>query len=164
MSISDAMVQEFLQESATTRKLLERVPVNKLEWKPHEKSMSFGRLASHVSEIPQWGDIIVNQEAFDMGASNYTPMTFDNREELLGSFQKNADNFVEILKGKADEHLFAPWRLKEGEKVLVDLPRVAALRGLILNHIVHHRGQLSVYLRFQNVPLPSIYGPSADEK
>ena len=164
MSISDAMVEEFLQESATTRKLLERVPEDKLEWKPHEKSMSLARLASHVSEIPQWGDIIVNQEAFDMAASNYTPESCSNRAELLGSFEKNANHFVEILKGKSDEHLFAPWRLKEGEKVLVDLPRVAALRGFILNHIVHHRGQLSVYLRFNNVPLPSIYGPSADEK
>ncbi len=164
MPISDAMVQEFLQESATTRKLLQRVPEDKLEWRPHEKSMSLARLASHVSEIPQWGDIIVNQEAFDMGASKYSPATFGSRAELLDSFEKNTNDFVEILKGKSDEHLFAPWRLKEGEKVLVDLPRVAALRGFILNHIVHHRGQLSVYLRFHNVPLPSIYGPSADEK
>ena len=164
MPMSDAMVQEFLQESATTKKLLERVPEDKLDWKPHEKSMSLGRLATHVSEIPQWGDIIVNQEAFDMAAMDHTPTICGSRKELLDSFQKSADRFTEILKGKTDDHLFAPWRLKEGEKVLVDLPRVAALRGFILNHIVHHRGQLSVYLRMHDVPIPSIYGPSADEQ
>jgi uncharacterized damage-inducible protein DinB len=164
MRFSDAMVQEFLHESQTTKKLLERLPEDKLSWKPHEKSMPLNRLATHITEIPQWTDIIVNQDSFDMASVDYTPTILESRQEILDSFQKNLDKFAEVLQGKGDGHLLAGWQLKEGDKVMLDLPRAAAIRGFIISHVIHHRGQLSVYLRENDVPIPAIYGPSADEQ
>jgi uncharacterized damage-inducible protein DinB len=163
MKLSDAMVQEFLHESQTTKRLLERLPQDKISWKPHEKSMPMSRLATHITEIPQWADVIVNQDSFDMASVDYTPVTLETRREILDSLQKNLDKFAEVLGGKDDEHLMSSWKLKEGENVLLDMPRAAAIRGFVISHVIHHRGQLSVYLRENHVPLPSIYGPSADE-
>lgn len=163
MSIAEAMVGEFAQESVTTRKLLERVPEDKMAWKPHEKSMSMGRLAQHVAEIPEWTAIIVNQETFDMATVDRTPKDIPSKQALLDLFDKNVEDFKKILGGQPDEHLFKNWKLLSGEHVAVEMPRVACLRGFIVSHTIHHRGQLSVYLRENDVPVPSIYGPSADE-
>ena len=163
MKLSDAMVQEFLHESQTTKRLLERLPEDKISWKPHEKSMPMSRLATHITEIPQWAEVIVNQDGLDMASVDFKPVMLESRQEILESLQKNLDKFAEVLGGKDDEHLMASWKLKEGDKVLVDLPRAAAIRGFVISHVIHHRGQLSVYLRENDVPLPSIYGPSADE-
>lgn len=164
MKYSDVMVQEFLQESQTTKRLLERLPEDKMSWKPHEKSMPLGRLATHVTEIPQWAEAIVNQDSLDMATVDFKPVILGSRREILESLQKNLDKFAEILGGKDDEFLMASWKLKEGDKVLIDIPRAAAIRGFIISHVIHHRGQLSVYLRENDVPIPSIYGPSADEQ
>jgi uncharacterized damage-inducible protein DinB len=164
MKYSDAMVQEFLHESQTTKRLLERIPEDKMSWKPHEKSMPLGRLATHVTEIPQWAEAIVNQDSLDMATVDFKPVILASRREILDSHKKNLDKFAEILGGQDDEYLMASWQLKEGDKILIDIPRISAIRGFIISHVIHHRGQLSVYLRENDVPIPSIYGPSADEQ
>jgi uncharacterized damage-inducible protein DinB len=164
MSLSDAMVQELQYECAITKKLLERIPEDKLEWKPHDKSMPLGRLATHITEIPQWAGIIVEQGELDMANIDFQPTILGSRVDLLDSLQKNLDKFEEVMKGKDDQALSENWRLRHGDKVIFDLPKVAVLRSSVLNHIVHHRGQLSVYLRENDVPVPAIYGPSADEQ
>lgn len=164
MTISDVMMQEFLHESENTKKLLERVPEDKLDWKPHDKSMSMGRLAMHVAEIPEWTEIVVNEDFFDMAASDYKPVECKNRVELLEKFEANVRKFKQVMEGKDDASLMEHWQLRQGEHVAVDLPKAAVLRSFVLSHIIHHRGQLTVYLRENNVPLPGIYGPSADEK
>jgi uncharacterized damage-inducible protein DinB len=164
MTISDVMMQEFLHESEITKKLLDRVPEDKLDWKPHEKSMSLGRLATHVAEIPEWTDVIVNNDFFDMAASDYKPTVCKNRTELLEVFEDRVRKFKQVMEGKDDASLMENWQLRQGEHVALELPKAACLRSFILSHIIHHRGQLSVYLRENDVPLPGIYGPSADEK
>ncbi len=164
MTISNVMMQEFLHESETTKKLLERVPEDKLDWKPHEKSMSMGRLATHVAEIPEWTDMVVNNDFFDMAASDHKPVACKNRAEILEKFETNVRKFKQVMEGKDDASLMEHWQLRQGEHVAVDLPKAAVLRSFVLSHIIHHRGQLSVYLRENDVPLPGIYGPSADEK
>jgi len=163
MSIAEAMIGEFSHESVSTRKMLERLPEDKFGWKPHEKSMTMGRLGAHLAEIPEWADTIVNNESFDMASGDYKPKEFSSKQELLDCFDKNVEDFKKALAGQPDEHLFKNWKLMQGDKVAVDMMRAACLRGFILSHIVHHRGQLSVYLRENDVPLPAIYGPSADE-
>jgi uncharacterized damage-inducible protein DinB len=162
MSIAENMILEFTQESGTTRKLLERVP-DDLAWKPHEKSMSLGRLATHVAEIPHWADTIVQNERFDMVPSNYRPASLGSRAEVLAAFEKNLAAFTEALRGKTDENLMKTWAFLNNGQLVFELPKVVALRSFVISHLIHHRGQLSVYLRLKNVPLPGIYGPSADE-
>ena len=164
MTIANVMMQEFLHESEITKKLLERVPEDKLDWKPHEKSMSLGRLATHVAEIPEWTDIVVNKDFFDMAASDYEPTVCKDRAELLEKFETNVRKFKQVMEGKDDASLMEHWQLRQGEHVAVDLPKAVVLRSFVLSHIIHPRGQLSVYLRENDVPLPGIYGPSADEK
>jgi uncharacterized damage-inducible protein DinB len=163
MSIAEAMIGEFTQESASTRKMLERLPEDKFAWKPHEKSMSLGHLGAHLAEIPEWAATIVNDESFDMASVDFKPKVFSNKQELLECFDKNVESFQSVLKGQTDEHLFTNWKLMQGDQVAVDMMRAACLRGFVLSHLIHHRGQLSVYLRENDVPLPAIYGPSADE-
>ena len=163
MSIAEGMIGEFSHEAVTTRKVLERVPEDKFDWKPHEKSMSLGQLAAHVAEIPEWTPAIVDQDLFDMDASDYKPKVFTSREDLLEYFDKNVELFKDRMAGQTDEHLFGTWKMKHGGEITLEMPRVACLRGFILSHQIHHRGQLTVYLRENDVPIPSIYGPSADE-
>jgi uncharacterized damage-inducible protein DinB len=162
MSIAENMILEFTQESGTTRKLLERVP-DDLAWKPHEKSMSLGRLATHVAEIPHWVDTIVKNDRFDMVPSNYRPASLGSRAEILAAFEQNLAVFTEVLRGQTDENLMRPWAFLNNGQPVFELPKVVALRSFVISHLIHHRGQLSVYLRLKNVPLPGIYGPSADE-
>lgn len=163
MTIAEAMIAEFSQESIGTRTMLERLPEDKLSWKPHEKSMSLGRLATHVAEIPEWAETIVNDETFDMDAAGFTPKELTSKQEILDYFDENVEKFKKVMSGQGDEHLFKNWKLIAGGHTAVDLARVACLRGFVLSHLIHHRGQLSVYLRENDVPLPAIYGPSADE-
>ena len=160
MSIAESLLPEFDQEMATTRKLLERVPSDKGQWKPHPKSFALGHLAQLVARMPGWlTNITRNTELNLTGAPGYS---FETTDTLLGEFDRNVREARQALRSTTDADLTVPWSLKSGERVLFTAPRGAVVRQTI-NHLIHHRGQLSVYLRLNDVPLPSIYGPTADE-
>jgi len=163
MSISNALLSEFDHEMTTSRTVIERVPENKYSWKPHEKSMSAGRLASHIAEMPSWASTGIKQDSLDLAAGGYTPYEASTRAELLALFDKNVADARASIAGCSDETFMKMWSLKRGGATLMTLPKIAVVRSFVMNHVIHHRGQLSVYLRELNVPVPSIYGPSADE-
>lgn len=163
MSMSQALLAEFSHEAAATRKLLARVPEGKLGWQPHDKSMTLARLTGHIAEIPQWAGVVVGQEELVLDPSGYTPFLPETTAQLLAAHDQNVAAFRETLEGVSDDQLFVTWRMRKDDQVITEMPRVAALRAFILSHIVHHRGQLSVYLRLLDVALPQIYGPTADE-
>lgn len=160
MSLSAAFAEELQSESATTRKMLERVPEDAFDWKPHEKSSSMGRLAGHVAELVSMFVPMVTKDAMDFG--DFKPFKPSSVSELVEKFDENVAGAVELLKNQSDDELPKLWRIKSGEKVFLEMPRAAFIRW-VLSHIVHHRGQLSVYLRLRDVPLPPVYGPTADE-
>ena len=163
MNLIDPVLAELAHEAATTRRLLDRVPERHLAWKPHEKSMTLGRLATHIAEIPGWVGSIVETDEFDIGAGGYVPPTIDRVPEIVAMFDRNVAAATETLKRLSNDRLLAKWQLKKKGQLVVEMPRMGMIRTLLMNHLIHHRGQLSVYLRLQNVPLPSIYGPTADE-
>lgn len=162
MAISQALLPEFDQEMANTRKALERVPDGKFDWKPHERSSSLGALAAHLASLPTIASMAIEHDSFDM-TKRPKPPKMDTRAELLAVFDQTSSEARKAIASASDEHLMKIWSLNFGDKTLLSLPRVAVLRTLFLNHIIHHRGQFTVYLRLNNVPVPSIYGPSADE-
>jgi uncharacterized damage-inducible protein DinB len=164
-NMQSALLQELDAEMANTRKTLERVP-EKFDWAPHPKSMTMGRLAQHLAEIPQWAEKSIEADELDLappGAPPQRPQPLKTRKEVLDQFEKNLSGAKAALSRTNDEHLMKPWTLKMGGKALFTMPRVVVLRNFVLNHNVHHRAQLGVYLRLNDVPVPSIYGPSADE-
>jgi uncharacterized damage-inducible protein DinB len=166
MPIRDMILPEFDREMATTRKTLERVPEGKSDWKPHDKSMSLGRLAGHLAELPGLGARAIELESLDFrppGAPPRQPFVMDSRKALLEVFDKNVANTRAGLAAASDEALMKSFTLSSGGKELFKMPKIAVVRSMVVNHVIHHRGQLSVYLRLNNVPVPSIYGPSADE-
>ncbi|RPI10447.1 MAG: hypothetical protein EHM71_03520 [Zetaproteobacteria bacterium] len=163
MNLIDPVLSELSHEAATTRRLLERVPSHKLTWSPHQKSMPLGRLATHIAEIPGWVGSIVEQDEFDIGASGYVPPTLGSAEEIVSMFDKHVAMAAETLKRQSNDRLLATWRLKKNGQLVVEMPRLGMIRTFLMNHLIHHRGQLSVYLRLQDVALPSIYGPTADQ-
>jgi uncharacterized damage-inducible protein DinB len=163
MSMCETLAAELQQEAKTTRRLLERVPEGSFDWKPHDKSMTLGRLAGHVAELPSLIAPALTQDELDFATGTYQPFFPSSTAELLEKFDRNIDAAVGLLSGQSDERLNESWRLGSGEQTFFKGPRAAAVRVLALNHVVHHRGQLSVYLRLLDVPVPSIYGPSADE-
>lgn len=163
MSICEPLAAEMEQEAKTTRRLLERVPAESFGWKPHEKSMSLGQLAGHVAQLPSLIGVALTEDEFDFAVAGWKPFSPQSTAELVEQFDANVRAAAETLKGTADERMGETWKLKSGDHVLFELPRAAVVRFVGLNHVVHHRGQLSVYLRLLDVPLPSIYGPSADE-
>jgi uncharacterized damage-inducible protein DinB len=148
---------------ATTRRVLERLPDEHLAWKPHEKSMSLGDLATHVVNIPTWAGITVDTAELDMG-QEFPPPPTGRRAELLEIFDRHVSAARAKIESADDHALMQTWALKMGGQVLLEMPKVAVLRSFVLSHLIHHRGQLSVYLRLKDVPLPPIYGPSADEQ
>lgn len=162
MSISASLLPEFDHEMATARTVIERVPEDQYGYKPHEKSMTAGRLASHIAEMPNWATASITQESLDL-AGGYNPFTAASRAELLAAFDKSVAGARAAIAGASDETLVKNWSLKNGDKTLMTMPKIAVVRTFVMNHIIHHRGQLSVYLRNLNVAVPSIYGPSADE-
>jgi uncharacterized damage-inducible protein DinB len=165
MSIAESLLPEFDREMGVTRRLLDRVPDGQFAWKPHEKSMTLGRLAEHLAELPAWMPISIHQAGFDVTTRRpdgyVSPST---RAEVLALFDKNVSEARTALSGRTDAELMAPWTLRAQGKEVFTMPKAIVLRGFVMNHIIHHRGQMTVYLRLQNVALPSIYGPSADEQ
>lgn len=161
--LNQSIIEELQHESAITRTVLERVPTEKFDFKPHEKSMGFCQLASHIAEMYLWFDSTLNQTELDFAEMDYQPFIAESNEQLLEFFDKNVEMAVELLKSASDEDLMVNWTMRNGEQVFFSMPRIQVIRSLMLNHIVHHRGQLSVYLRLNDIPVPQIYGPSADE-
>ncbi len=163
MPLVDALLADLESEARSTRKMLELVPEQHFAWKPHEKSMTLGQLASHLAENPVWVGSMM-EDALDFAAiGDYMPFAAKDRRELLQALERNLQQCTEALRGRSDAFLSATWTMRNGAKVILEQPRHAAIRSTGLHHWIHHRGQLSVYLRLLGVPLPQVYGPTADE-
>ena len=166
MAISQSLLGEFDHEMANARKTLERVPDGKFDWKPHSKSMSMGALAGHIAQIPSWAKMTMETPQLDVappGGHAMQPPELKTREQVLAFFDKSLPEARAAIAAASDQSLMAPWSLLSGGKPIFTMPRVAVLRSMIMNHMIHHRAQLGVYLRLNNIPVPAIYGPSADE-
>lgn len=163
MAIKDGLLAEFDHEMGTTRKLLDRIPDDRLSWKPHAKSMSLGGLATHLASLPHWAGTILNEPFFDLASSPGNPAEKTSRADVLAHFDQTVRTARGMVAEKSDAEFFAPWALKRGGQEMFSMPRIAAFRSFVLSHSIHHRGQLSVYLRLNDVPVPAIYGPTADE-
>ena len=164
MSLTQPFILEIQQEMISTRKMLERVPAASFNWKPHEKSTPLGILASHVANLPGMLTTILTQDELDFAGGNFVPPMPESTAELVERFDRNVERGLKLLQEHSDEQMQKNWRLRQGEHVLFELPRTGVIRSMLINHLIHHRGQLSVYLRLLDVPLPSIYGPTADEQ
>jgi uncharacterized damage-inducible protein DinB len=166
MKLSETLLPEFEHEMANTRRTLERVPEDKLDWQPHEKSMTMGGLTTHLANIPSWAMHGIDQDSLDVAPPGEKPLRIEpvqSRAEALAMFDRNVAAARAAIAGASDEHLLKPWSLLSGGRTVMTLPRVAVLRSFVMNHNVHHRAQLGLYLRLNDVPVPAIYGPSADE-
>jgi uncharacterized damage-inducible protein DinB len=159
----EPMNGEITQEAATTKRVLERVPFDKLSWKPHPKSMSLGQLAMHVATIPMGISKIAQVDDFEVNPANFNPPDPKSKEEILTALDSSVQAAQEYLRGLSESSAMGQWRAMANGKAVMAMPRAVMLRSLMLNHWYHHRGQLSVYLRLLEVPVPTIYGPSADE-
>ncbi len=163
MRFIDAFLQEFEQEMSSTRKLLQVIPFDNPDWKPHEKSFSLSALASHVAEIPGWVAVTLTTDELDFAAGNYKPFKPSSTEELLSFFDKQVDGARAALQQASDETLSKTWTLRSGDQTFFTQPKPAVLRSFCMNHLIHHRAQLTVYLRLLNVRFPGMYGPTADD-
>jgi uncharacterized damage-inducible protein DinB len=155
--------QELHAEAAATRRLLDRLPADRLSWRPHPKSQTLGQLAMHVATIPSIAERLLAKDAFDVTGANFAPAQPTSVGEVRAAFDASMESASRTLSAWTERDLAATWRMTAGPKELMSQPRRAMLRTLVCNHLVHHRGQLTVYLRLLDVPLPSVYGPSADE-
>lgn len=167
MPIAESLLPEYDHELATTRRVLERVPDAELAWKPHEKSMTLGQLAGHVANIPFWLIMTMKAASYDLGVNDDKEARLEppaSRNALLEAFDAKVKEARATLASASDAEMMAPWTLKSGGQEVFTMPRVATVRTFVMNHLIHHRGQLSVYLRLKNVPVPPIYGPTADEQ
>jgi uncharacterized damage-inducible protein DinB len=162
MPLKDALIAELNHESTMTKKMLDRVPMDKKDWKPHEKSMTLARLAAHVADIPHWVSDIIHIDEFDF-QQHYKPQHAATQEELMEIYQRNLDKAIADLGKVSNGEFEKIWTVKNGDQVYFKMPKAVAIRGWGLSHLFHHRGQLSVYLRLLNVSVPGMYGPSADE-
>jgi len=166
MGLSESLLPEFDNEMANTRKTLERVPLEKFDWKPHEKSTAMGGLATHLSNIPTWAGHTIDQDSLDLapGGKPLPPIErAKSQAELLATFDGNVAKARAAIADASDAELFKPWSLMMNGNTMLTLPKIAVLRSFVMNHLIHHRAQLGVYLRLNDIAVPSIYGPSADE-
>jgi uncharacterized damage-inducible protein DinB len=163
MSIAQALLPEFDYEMTNTRKTLERIPEDKLEYKPDPKSMSLGSLAGHITEMVGWGGMTLTTESLNMNPGEHTPLVATSRAQILAEFDKGLASTRATLAAASDESMMTPWTLSIAGTPLFTMPRAGVMRTMILNHVIHHRAQLTVYFRLTGVPVPALYGPSADE-
>ena len=167
MAFSETILPEFDHEMANTRKTLERLTENKLGWKPHDKSWSMKELATHLVNIPSWTVLTVNEDSFDMAPKDAPPPKTQeaaSKKEMLEMFDKNVADAHAAIENTSDEKFMKPWSFLSGGETLFSMPKIAVLRSFVMNHNIHHRAQLGVYLRLNDIPVPAIYGPSADEE
>jgi uncharacterized damage-inducible protein DinB len=164
MAIAQALLPEFDREMATTRKMLERFPEDKVEWRPHETCMTMGRLAGHVAELAAWTIPTLNQDKLEMDPNSYTPAVVKNRAESLKQFDETVKTARAAIASANDETFMKPWTFVAGGKTVFTMPKIAVMRSFVMNHLIHHRGQLAAFYRIAGVPVPSIYGPSKDEQ
>ncbi len=167
MKLTDLFLGELETEAVGTRRALERVPAGRNTWKPHEKSMELGYLASLCATMPGWIEMMVNQDGFDIqreGAEKFKPRVWSTASDLVRMLDASVAEARKALLNTTEEHLMKPWRFVAGGRVLSENPRYVMIRDTVFNHLAHHRGQLTVYLRLNEAPVPAIYCPSADEK
>ena len=167
MSLSQSLLPEFDREMANTRKVLERIPENKLDWKAHERSNTIGWVGMHLADLPGWAVLMMNHESFDIappGSAPYRTLKASSQRQILETFDKNVAAARAAIAAMSDEHFMKSWSLLKAGQTIFTLPRLAVLRSLVLNHSIHHRAHLCVYLRLNDVPVPAVYGPSADEQ
>ncbi len=166
MALNQAILPELDQEMSGTRKMLERVPEARFGWKPHAKSMTLGGLANHLADIPNWGVVTMEMDELDIApvdGPSYKPSDYKTARELVAAFDQQLGKMRALIAAASDEVFMRPWTLKAGGKAMFTMPKIAVMRSMIFNHGIHHRAQLGVYLRMNDVPVPSLYGPSADE-
>ncbi|HWQ53052.1 MAG TPA: DinB family protein [Bryobacteraceae bacterium] len=166
MAFKDAILPEFDHEMANTRKTLERVPGDKLGWTPHPKSNNMGWLAAHVAGLPGWVTMVLENDSFNLAPAGPPPprtQPVESTAQALETFDKNVAAARRAIESVDDRQMLQPWSLLAGEQTIFTMPRMAVLRSVVMNHLIHHRGQLTVYLRLNDVPVPALYGPSADE-
>jgi uncharacterized damage-inducible protein DinB len=164
MTISETLLLDFDSEIANTRRTLERIPENDPQWKPHEKSMAIGRLALHAARLPEFCTSILTTPELDMDKEKFPGFVFESTAHLLSELDRTSSKARSELAASSDDDLRQSWKLSYKGNVLVDAPRMLLYRTMFLNHLVHHRAQLGVYLRLLNIPVPGLYGPSADEQ
>lgn len=162
MNVRESLLPEFDHETTMTRVVLERLPEAAFDWRPHPKSYTLGGLATHLAQIPHWGTSILTKDFYDL-ASSTTREPLTSLKAVLETFDGHVREVRSALVGLTDGQLLQPWALRRAEKIVLSMPRVSALRGFVVRHLVHHRGQMTVYLRLNGVPLPPLYGPTADE-
>jgi len=163
MSHNKGLIAELKMEAAATRKMLEHVPTDKNDWKPHEKSMKLGNLAAHVADLPGWIVFTMNADELDLSKMDYKPNIATSTADLLANLDTKVDQAMAALEKASDEDFDKMWTLRNGEHVIFSMPKKVVIRSMALSHHYHHRGQLSVYLRLLDVHVPGMYGPSADE-
>lgn len=164
--IAQSLLPEWDQEFSATRKHLERIPGDKLKWAPHDKSMTLERLGGHIATLVSWGAIAIEEDEFDVApldGSESSERSYETVEEILADFDANVARARAVIENTTDETFMKSWALKKGGETLFEMPKVAVIRAFVLNHTIHHRGQLSVYLRLCDCPVPQSYGPTADE-
>jgi uncharacterized damage-inducible protein DinB len=162
MSIAKGILAEMEHEAKVTRELLARVPA-KPDYKPHPKSMAMGLLAGHIVEMARWGMSVLGEDVFVFDPAKYVPLSFKSGKEAAAAYEKAAQEFRAALGKATDVQMLETWKMVVGDKTFMEMPRAAVIRSMIVNHTIHHRAQLGVYLRLNDVPLPQTYGPSADE-
>ncbi len=166
MTFAEAVLPEFDQEMANTRKVLERVPEDKLDWRPHPKSNTIGWNAIHLAELPGWATMVLSQSELDIapvGGPRYESPKLRTRKEIVDHFDRNVAATRKAIAAAKDDDVAKPWTLLGGGKPIFTMPRSAVIRSMVLNHVIHHRAILCVYLRLNDVPVPGLYGPSGDE-
>jgi uncharacterized damage-inducible protein DinB len=164
MALSSTLIGELKHESSSTKKLLERVPAEKFDWSPHSKSMKLGRLAKHIAELNLWVERILNSDEFDFATANFNSNLPESTEAILKIFDEKIAEATAALQQATDDDLNKMWTARRNGQVMFTMPKKVALRSFSYNHIYHHRGQLTVYLRLLDIPVPGMYGPTADER